>query len=157
MNTEYRLRPSMSPSDYGLLLKILSGFATEGSLVVRSGVGLEPGAHAFLEKLRPWITNQGLVSAWPGTELDEPTARLIRFRVDAASLELLLDSTDSLFDWLQPSLPEDLCFYRTDNSLVLGSTAHEQDAFLLLTPQEAALLTLRAPNLVRVDAGADTP
>ena len=47
------------------------------------------------------------------------------YRLTPDSLDLVLAASDSIFDWVNPDLPEDLHLLRGDGSTVLGSVAQE--------------------------------
>lgn len=135
---------------YRSLLRALEELAASGSLVLRDGLGLEASGHAFLAELTPWIVSRERGSEWPGTELSEVAAEIIRFRLDPVSMELLLRPVESLYAWEQPQFPEDLCLYRGDGSVVLATIAHERDAFVLLTSEEAMAVEPETRGLLRL-------
>ncbi|WP_344234779.1 hypothetical protein [Kribbella hippodromi] len=74
------------------------------------------------------------------------TVERFLFRLDAESLEVLVSSASSLYDWVNPMLPEDLHFLRSDGSVVLGTVAQEDDAWLQLTPAEYEGIAARIPR-----------
>lgn len=116
------------------LVELLGRHAAIGGLVLRDG--RSPSASAFVDELAASIVADERASSWPGTELHGGTARLVRFRLDAAVLSLLATRTDRLYGWRSPDLPEDLCAWRTDGTLLLASIAHEHDGWLELRADE---------------------
>ncbi len=72
------------------------------------------------------------------------------FRLDDASLDVLMSSAESLFDWVWPRLPEDLHFLRADGSTVLGTVAQADDAWLELTAVEYGAIAGRLPVGIRL-------
>lgn len=90
----------------------------------------------LLRELAPFVIADEVVSSWPGTVSAEANAHLARFRVTADSMRLSRDRADALQDWLHPALPEDLCAWRDDGELVLGSTAREREGWLDIEPEE---------------------
>jgi hypothetical protein len=77
----------------------------------------------------------------PGSQIvgDRLSQRRL-FRVGPETMEELLRVTDDLFGWVNPALPEDLHFLREDGSVVLGSIAQEDDAWLELDAEEMQAL-----------------
>jgi len=77
------------------------------------------------------------LNQWPGTTkvaLSDATRYV--FRLTPATSRVLASSASSLFEWHNPRLPEDLHFLRADRSVVLGSVAHENYAWLELADEE---------------------
>jgi hypothetical protein len=70
-----------------------------------------------------------------------------QYRLDEASVPLLADAADGLFDWVQPALPEDLCLLRLDGTPWLVNIAHEEEAWLMLPDEEYQQLVGKLPQL----------
>ena len=105
--------------------------STQALLVVRASVPKHKSVDLVLDRIRSCLVRDSDQSSWPGTELQNArTARVVVFRVDETSSEVLLESVDGLFDWRQPELPEDLCLLTDDDVAVLTSVAHEGDAWV---------------------------
>jgi hypothetical protein len=51
-----------------------------------------------------------------------------------------------LFQWVGYA-PEDPCFFRADGEVLLVTTSHERDAYLMLSEEEYQGLRLRFPDL----------
>ena len=85
---------------------------------------------------------------WPGTILLSDEASVYWFRVSADLGEKLKRQVESLFEWVHPELPEDPCFFREDGEVLLVTTSHEQDAYLLLKPAEVDVLASQYPELM---------
>jgi hypothetical protein len=85
-------------------------------------------------------------SEWPGTELlNGATATVSEYRCTPRLAEALSSLASGLYEWVEPELPEDLGFLRTDGSPWLASIAHERDAFFVLSDAEAADLVQKEP------------
>ena len=69
--------------------------------------------------------------SWVGTEII-PTGRyeylVCFYRAENSALQCLL-SVNSLFDWIWPTMPQDLCFFR-ENTCWFCSISHEKQAIL---------------------------
>jgi len=62
-------------------------------------------------------------------------------------VEVLTKSASGLYDWVQPSLPEDLCLLRPDETPWLVTISHERDAYLVLDAKEHVELVREIPEL----------
>lgn len=61
------------------------------------------------------------------------------FTCNPDSYQILIDASSSLLGWLHPQLPEDLWIVRLDGSVILGTIAHEEDAWLDIGDDEVPL------------------
>ncbi|SHH81632.1 hypothetical protein SAMN02746098_01420 [Desulfosporosinus lacus DSM 15449] len=61
---------------------------------------------------------------WPGT-ISIPTAIVYYFHTSERSKEIVVEITNSLFDWHAPNLPDDLCFLKGNKEWLIN-TAHER-------------------------------
>jgi len=132
---------------YHKLIDISLSFCDTGVLVVRDTIRLGETGAQVLEALRAFVRSQSRKSSWPGTVLEGNLATVYRFRLCEDSIRILKDCVDSLYDWQQPDLPEDLCLIRPDESPWLVSTAHEGDSYLDITPQEKDHIVAQLPAL----------
>jgi hypothetical protein len=138
----YNLRGGHSGGEYATLMVAVAPLATSFGLIVRSNlVRLSDKATDVLHSLEPMVMSVEEVAKWPGTELIGGR-RSVRYsyRLEPASIDILIASASSLFDWVNPGLPEDLHLIRSDGSTVLGTVAQEGDAWLELNDQEVVQL-----------------
>ena len=133
---------------YRDLIKFCCASASKMLLVVRDP-DKEPGAEirSVLARLQPFLVESGRTNTWPGTTLLTDQAMVYSYRASDELAALLSELMLSLFGWLHPSAPEDPCFCRSDGEPLLVTTSHEQDAYLLLTASEHAVLERRFPSL----------
>jgi hypothetical protein len=89
------------------------------------------------------------VSEWPGTRLLAGTAVLRDYELSEAMTSALGEAADGLYEWCQPSRPEDLVLWGGDGEPWLVTIAHERDGYLWLTPAEARDLVARLPKFGR--------
>lgn len=115
-------------------------------LVLRSA-NLNLRGRSVLESLGPKLIKEENASEWPGTRLKRDRARVFYFSLDAESSRLLKGAANGLYEWLQPNLPEDLCFLKSDESPYLVTISHENDSYLVLSSEERDYLTRRLPKL----------
>ena len=88
------------------------------------------------------------VREWPGTVLSgSRSATLHEYSCTRNLANALTRLANGLYDWIEPNLPEDLGFLRSDGSAWLASIAHERDAFFELSRLELERLLNREPHL----------
>ncbi len=146
----YDLSQDISGDAYRKLLVTASEYCDTFLLVVRKSVRMTESAEQVLDKLQPFLLQQTEESEWPGTRLFGRSATVFRLRLNHSSSAILMEATDSLYSWLQPALPEDLCLLRSDGSPWLTSITHEKDAYLELSPDEYKSLCEAVPELVGI-------
>ena|SRR5690554_6126133 len=78
----------------------------------------------LLEELKDDFIYKKEQNKWPGT-ISVPMAMVYYFRTSEKSREIILNKTDSLFNWQAPNLPDDLCFLK-NNKEWLVTTAHAE-------------------------------
>ena len=140
LTPEFRLLKEPRGRGYRALVNSLGATCPQFLLVVREQLALGPEAVAILRRLQPQRFRQVRTSAWPGTELIGHFAHVSYFRSNSASLTVLKTAAKSLYEWRQPSHPEDLCFLDGEGRPVLTTIAHEGDAWL--QPREPLLKEL---------------
>jgi hypothetical protein len=133
--------------DYRMLLELCARHCASFLLVIREENWLDATAHGILKDLRQFELKKELVSEWPGTKLLADKASVYHYRLTTQSLQVLERSADGLYEWQQPKRPEDLCFFDKDGDEILVTIAHEDDAFLKLSPSEKEDMCSRIPNL----------
>lgn len=146
--TTYNIAEPVTGQDYGELLRALSPIAASFGLIVRMPFAvLHEQARVVLERLGEHLIDATETQTWPGSQIvGRMTVERFLFRLDASSLDVLVSSASSLYDWVNPMLPEDLHFLRADGSAVLGTVAQENDAWLELTPAEYERIADRIPQ-----------
>jgi hypothetical protein len=133
------------------LMGAVAALSTSSILVIRDELGLSDTAMSLLSALEPHLVERQRSSSWPGTSLLDEKATVIRF-LHSAVLDQLLSAAEGLYEWQQPSLPEDLAFLRDDGTALLASISHEQDAFLEVSDDEYQALVQQVPELSQLTA-----
>lgn|ERR1700761_1063080 len=134
----FTLKSFGSPEVYCRLIGFLFGHAALCSVVVRPELALNEKGRQFLIDTEEDLETLLSCSEWPGTKLLPGTASVYTFRLSPHFRKVFNQQASDVFDWAQPSLPEDPAFYRADGSVLLGSVSHEQDAFIELSAAELA-------------------
>lgn len=154
--TQYSVTKESQGEEYRKLLGLAVRFCEKFSLVLRQmesargpRVQLQEEGRRVLESLAPSLLSKQEVYSWPGTNLFEPSspALLYTFRLSLESLEILTTTSKGLYDWQQPRLPEDPCFYLPGGEVWLATIAHEGDAFIRLTDEMKLLIERELPQL----------
>ena len=102
-----------------------------------------------LQRLDPFTVGRRATYEWPGTLTGEISgaSQLLIYRFDAEAASTTADINPNLYGWRMFSYPEDFCLYRPDGTVWLGSIAHENDAFLVLEPEEEPAVRSALPDL----------
>lgn len=126
-------------------------YAETLGLVIQKWRNYPPSATDVLEHFSKYQIEAKDVDAWPGSRLAPGFTEQVRiYQYTPEVKEYLEFVSEGLFDWQNPELLDDPHLMRTDGSTWLGSTAHEDDAWLELTPNEYAELEQTAPNLAAI-------
>ncbi len=107
-------------------------------------------ATKVLSELEPCLLQERTVSEWPGTKLLSGTAMLREYTLSQATVTILGRAAQGLYDWCQPSRPEDLVLWRASNVPWLVTIAHERDAYFEVAPAEREALLRAMPSLMTV-------
>lgn len=146
MMTSYTLAEEPRGDVYRALIHFAVHRCTKFSVVVRDTLE-DDHPRKVLDSLKVHEISDTVTSEWPGTRLLSGTAHLYYFALNDVSASLLNRFTDGLYGWLAPELPEDLCLYRPDGSLWLGTISHESDGFFELSAEEFGSLMKSVPGL----------
>ncbi len=131
---------------YHQLLDALRPYSSTVMMVVRDDLWLSGSGRALLVRLQPSLVEEKRSSSWPGTALllDEE-ATVLQFAMNIAVLDELKSASAGLYDWQQPSLPEDLALIRQDGTAILSSISYERDAYLEIADEEYEALAGSIP------------
>jgi len=80
--------------------------------------------------LKPFLIKKYKSSEWPGTKLIGHEATIYVLHYNKETITILKKYTNSLFEWIQPNLPEDICFLDENENAILITITHEKDAFV---------------------------
>jgi hypothetical protein len=119
-------------------------------LVVRKSIALNSNGTKVLQQLDPYLKNKMESTEWPGTKLLEDTAVVHQYHFGPACAEILKRSAESLYEWVQPELPEDLCLLKDNEDPWLVSISHERDSYFILNEEARVKLLSSLPELARV-------
>lgn len=115
-------------------------------LVVSDAIKMNSERENLLAKLSPFLENIKRSSEWPGTKLFGGDVPVYTYYFDSGFAEILKSVVSGLYQWQQPDFPEDLCLLREDRSPWLVDIAHEEDSFLVLSPDEYNELVKMLPE-----------
>ncbi|HEX2925871.1 MAG TPA: hypothetical protein VHP38_06385 [Ruminiclostridium sp.] len=121
----YKLNNNPKGQDYKNLLDIAFDICDEFILIRRQDMDFHESAIRVIKLLEPYLIEIKKSSSWPGTLLLEQTADVFSYKTDNGAKNILLDAAQSLYSWVQPGLPEDLCFYKNQIPW-MSNTAHEK-------------------------------
>lgn len=75
------------------------------------------------------------------------TARLLEYRFDKDMASVIGKAVEGLFDWVQPERPEDLALIEPSGVAWLTTIAHERDAFVTMSDEQAEALQRECSRL----------
>ncbi len=102
-------------------------------LVYRREVKLNKNGESLLEKLSKYRYKTHEQNIFAGTQLAEGVMATVHyFKVCEKSIDVLIESANSLYDWVQPNLLEDLSFISNEN-YVFSMIAHEKKGTIFLS------------------------
>lgn len=110
---------------YKELLDLAFSTCDEFLLVKRDQLDLNRNAKKFIEEIKPYIKEIRRQDEWPGTTLLGHYADVYYFYCNPELKDVLIRETDHLYQWLQPELLEDLCFFK-NGEVWLATVAHER-------------------------------
>jgi hypothetical protein len=115
--------------------------------VERSQMRLSPDAELVYSRLAPFLMECADVSETPGSILVPPdTITLCTYFLEPGSAAVLREATDHLYGWVEPDLPQDLCFLRGSDTWLINQAADEA-ACLVMTDEEADAIRIAIPGL----------
>ncbi|WP_270168634.1 hypothetical protein [Paenibacillus sp. SYP-B4298] len=123
---------------YKQLISLAFTLCDEFILVKRDQIELNEKGQTFIEELQPHIKEIRKQEEWPGTRLFGHYADVYYFDCKGELLEILLTKVDRLYEWMQPGLLEDLCFYKNGEEWLV-TIAHENEGFIKTTERQEIL------------------
>lgn len=114
-------------AEYHALLRFAGECSDAFSLVWRDKFRFENSACDLVDELRPLELRAEHVHDWPLTTLVGHKATVRYYRCTAEALHVLRARSSGVYEWLEPSLPEDLAFWQ-QGSWWFGSVSYEDIA-----------------------------
>lgn len=135
-------------SKYADLIDFCCTLASKMILVVRDPQ-IDPGdaIKQRLAEFQPHRIKALRAREWPGTILYADEAEVYWHHVTPGLQKGMKELASHLFEWVHPDAPEDPCFFRDDDQVVLVTISHERVAYLMLTEAESIALEERFPGL----------
>lgn len=121
---------------------------TIGFVVFDEG-GLSAQGRTLISGLFPYLVASERTLKWPGTtQLAGKGVEMFTYELNHQSAEIITNCAESLFDWLEPELPEDLFILDRAHVERLVSVVHEGEAFLTLEPSDLLAVRLLAEGRI---------
>lgn len=126
-----RLIFRQEPTDqaYVELIDVASTICSDFILVKRDQLSINDNALRVLKELHPYLKEKREQESWPGTRF-APTAAVYYYLLNDESKEILQKHAAGLYSWVQPDLPEDLSFIKSNGKAWLSNTAHERVCYI---------------------------
>jgi hypothetical protein len=147
--TEHTIRHDLDGASYIELINYAFQVGKRGYFVLQEQMPVGDSAHVLVRSLQPYLLLSQKVKEWPGTKLldDCPRATMYTFEAVEPARKLLLRSTDHLYGWTQPDLPEDIGFLDGRGVPLVESTIHEKYLLLRLDDLRSQLIKRKFPAL----------
>ncbi|MFI8684549.1 hypothetical protein [Rossellomorea sp. NPDC077527] len=99
-----------------------------------------------LKKFNPYIVNRYTTKEWANTMTMGPPATIYQMEAIEQTCLLLQQCAHGLYDWVAPTLPEDLTFIKNDFPW-FSSTTHEELAGFVIRSKYYRNIILNVPGL----------
>jgi hypothetical protein len=109
-------------------------------------MNLTDHAKSVLDSSSPFLLECEETDRYPAAVLPWGTVTICSYSLTLESARILLSATNRLFDWLEPDLPNDLCFLKGDEPWLI-TMASDRVALLALEQEEMDSLCRRIPGL----------
>ncbi|BBW96061.1 stage III sporulation protein AH [Geobacillus icigianus] len=115
---------------YRNLLDLSFEICDQFHLVLRKDMGPLTTYEPILKRLENSLIVMKEESEWASTILGSgQTALVYYYRTDANANKVLTEVTNSLYDWVQPHLPEDLSFFKQGKEWLV-TISHEKESYI---------------------------
>lgn len=125
----------------------LFDFADSFSFVLRDENLMSQQTHTLLNELSIYLIIETDVKEWPGTKLTLDNARLFKYYLNKETAFILSFYNDNLYNWLQPTLPEDIVFYKNDQPVFVSIT-HEKEAYFEVSQDDINLIEMKGFKII---------
>jgi len=147
----YVLKQDQIGEHYKNLLGAATKYAPYFGFVIQEGLGMDDSCQRVIDSLDPYKVKESMESSWPGTKiLGGRKERVFCFENNSDSSSILIKSSNSFHEWIQPKLPEDLFFLREDKRPWLVNISHEEDCYFELEENEFESLLADLPYLEKM-------
>lgn len=115
---------------YRDLIDLVFEICDEFVLVVRKDISVTANVNHVLEKLQSSLKEVKEQFEWPGTiYFGEEPALVYYYNTDSNAKKILKQESNSLHDWIQPNLPEDLSFIKNHKPWLIN-VSHESESYI---------------------------
>lgn len=134
----YRSFTNVTGDAYIQLMKFLFEKSQQFILVIRYDIILNDKINKIMDELSPFLIKKVRQSCWANTDLcceDYDSQTMVYyFSSTKGAMEIILNNTSNLFQWVQPSFPEDISFL-IDEEYFFTSTTHEKEYMFIDIPK----------------------
>jgi hypothetical protein len=116
---------------YKSLIDLAFDVCDEFILVVRKdpGLYLNENGISVLERLKGSLKESKEQSEWVSNKLYGQNASVYYYSTNNQAREIVKEVSNSLHSWVQPNLPEDLCFLKNGSAWLINN-AHEFESYI---------------------------
>lgn len=116
---------------YEKLIDLAFELCDEFHLVVRRDLGSTRQLEPILKELESSLKEMVVTNEWTGTLLGGgQKAKVYYYSADEHARKIVKERADSLYEWMQPNLPEDLSFLKKGKPWLVN-IAHEEESYIM--------------------------
>lgn len=147
----YSIASEPSGPELRNILYWAANLATQLGVVVHSSrVKLQSKGTGFFNEVGPYLIDSYETNEWPGTRLVGSRLGIVRtYSLTRECADIFLNTSDRLYMWVNPYLPEDPHLLRADGSVLLGTITQERDCWMELHKDEYSSLVRDVPWTAR--------
>jgi hypothetical protein len=134
--TYYIIENDKSNYSYYTLLDLCLRYCKECILVTRNSLGIGDNCDLILSELESHLIDLEYTTEWPGTQILGEQARVYYYTLSTQTIAILKKYSNNLECWIQPKLPEDLCFFKSEKTPWFVSITHEEEFYFINLTQE---------------------
>ncbi len=114
---------------YEELLDLAEKLCNEFILIRRDRYNLSKNAENLLKELSKFQVEEKEQQSWPGTRTTQYVT-VYYFVLNYVTKDILKKYSKSLYSWMEPSLLEDLCFFKDNRKPWIINIAHEKFSYI---------------------------
>ncbi len=139
-----------SGSAYSQLIELMFSLSDCFILAERLDVNKDNKLIDTLQALKKFELSTKYQRSWAGTKTLGFPAKIHYYKVCDETKEVLINTANSLYEWVQPLLPEDLSFI-SENRYIMITTSHEKSGGIVV-PNSEVLEKAKLINNLKVES-----
>ena len=131
---------------YSKLIDFLTIRCDSFILIKRDQLEFNQNCCKIIDLLKPYLIKKTNSNEWPGTKLFGHSAIIYSFECNCKTGLILKNACNGLYSWLSPDLPEDICFYISDEPFLI-TISHEKTGILKNINRKVEIFKKELPEI----------